>query len=138
MRNQMTRQKDLFEETVPEALVSEEMQAELVTQLALLMFALIDVIEAEARDEQDRSTTIARASCANTGLPIAHADLAGQMRRLSMTTWVAPALAIIVPDSSAYWWHFAAAKWVPYSASKPRVLRATVVTGTRFWNSAVL
>jgi hypothetical protein len=54
MRNQMTRQKDLFEETVPEALVSEEMQAELVTQLALLMFALIDVIEAEARDEQDR------------------------------------------------------------------------------------
>jgi hypothetical protein len=54
MRNQMTRQKDLFEETVPEALVSEEMQAELVTQLALLMFALIDVIETEARDEQDR------------------------------------------------------------------------------------
>ncbi|WP_240975590.1 hypothetical protein [Paraburkholderia aromaticivorans] len=54
MRKQMRRQKDLFEETVPDTLVPEEMQTDLVTQLALLMFALIDVIEAEARDEQDR------------------------------------------------------------------------------------
>lgn len=54
MHKQMTRQKDLFEEAVREAVVPEEMQPELVTQLALLMFALIDVIETEVHDEQDR------------------------------------------------------------------------------------
>lgn len=35
MRKQMTRQQDLFEEVVRGTLVSEEMQPELVTQLAL-------------------------------------------------------------------------------------------------------
>ncbi|KNH03967.1 hypothetical protein BRCH_03438 [Candidatus Burkholderia brachyanthoides] len=50
IRTQTARQKDLFEETVPAALAPEEMQSE----LALLMFVLIDVIEAEVRDEQDR------------------------------------------------------------------------------------
>ncbi|KIG05024.1 hypothetical protein [Caballeronia grimmiae] len=54
MRKQMTRQQDLFEEVVRGTLVSEEMQPELVTQLALLMFALIDAIETEVHDEQDR------------------------------------------------------------------------------------
>lgn len=54
MHRQMTRQKDLFEETVREALVPEEIQPELVTQLALLMYALIDTIETEVHDEQDR------------------------------------------------------------------------------------
>ncbi|MFL9989494.1 hypothetical protein [Paraburkholderia sediminicola] len=54
MHQQMTRQKDLFEEAVREALVPEEMQPELVTQLALLMFALVDIIETEMREEQDR------------------------------------------------------------------------------------
>jgi hypothetical protein len=54
MRKQMTRQKELFEETVREALVPEEIQQELVMQLALLMFGLIDVIETEVHDEQDR------------------------------------------------------------------------------------
>ncbi|MGY6258224.1 hypothetical protein ACXIVK_32670 [Paraburkholderia caledonica] len=54
MRKQMARQKDLFEEVVREALVPDEIQPALVTQLALLMFALIDVIETEVHDEQDR------------------------------------------------------------------------------------
>ena len=45
MRKQMTRQKDLFEEAVREALVPEEMQPELVTQLALLMFAMAVVLQ---------------------------------------------------------------------------------------------
>lgn len=50
----MTRQKDLFEEALGEAVVPKQMQPELVTQLALLMLALIDVIETEVHDEQDR------------------------------------------------------------------------------------
>ncbi|WP_168788306.1 hypothetical protein [Paraburkholderia aromaticivorans] len=54
MRNLMTRQKGLFEQAVREAVVPEEIQPELVTQLALLMFALINVIETEVHDEQDR------------------------------------------------------------------------------------
>jgi hypothetical protein len=48
------RQRDLFEESVQGALVPKEMQPELVTQLAQLMYALIDVVEREAHDEQDQ------------------------------------------------------------------------------------
>jgi hypothetical protein len=54
MRKQMTRQTDLFEDTVRETLVPEEIQPDLVRQLALLMHALIGVIETEVHDEQDR------------------------------------------------------------------------------------
>lgn len=53
MRKQAMRQRDLFEESVQDALVPKEMQPELVTQLALLMYALIDAIEKEVQDEQD-------------------------------------------------------------------------------------
>ena len=45
MRKQVMRQRDLFEESVQGALVPKEMQPELVTQLAQLMYALIDVVE---------------------------------------------------------------------------------------------
>jgi hypothetical protein len=44
----------LFEDTVRETLVPEEIQPDLVRQLALLMHALIGIIETEVHDEQDR------------------------------------------------------------------------------------
>jgi hypothetical protein len=47
------RQTDLFEESMQDTLVPVEMQTELVTQLALLMYGLIDAIEREVHDEQD-------------------------------------------------------------------------------------
>ena len=54
MRRQAMRQTDLFEESVQGELVPEQMQPELVTRLAQLMYALIDVIEREVHDEQDQ------------------------------------------------------------------------------------
>ena len=45
---------DLFEESVQDALVPTEMQPELMTQLALLMYALIDAIEKEVHDDDHR------------------------------------------------------------------------------------
>ncbi|MBJ9696814.1 hypothetical protein [Burkholderia cenocepacia] len=54
MRRLVMRQRDLFEESVQDALVPEEMQTELVTQLALLMYGLINAIEREVQDEQDQ------------------------------------------------------------------------------------
>jgi hypothetical protein len=54
MRALVVRQRDLFEESVQATLVSGEIQTKLVTQLALLMYGLIDAIEGEVHDEQDQ------------------------------------------------------------------------------------
>lgn len=53
MRKTMTKQPDLFEETANDEQMSENLQAEVVAQLALLIHSVIDAVKREARDEQD-------------------------------------------------------------------------------------
>jgi hypothetical protein len=53
MRKAMKKQRDLFEETGNDEQMSEDLQAELVAQLALLIQSVIDAVQREARDEQD-------------------------------------------------------------------------------------
>jgi hypothetical protein len=52
MRKTMMQQ-DLFREAVTVERMSEDLQAEVVTQLALLIQSVIDAVQREVRDEQD-------------------------------------------------------------------------------------
>jgi hypothetical protein len=53
MRKAMMKQQDLFEETGNDEQMSEDLHAEVVSQLALLIESVIDAVQREARDEQD-------------------------------------------------------------------------------------
>jgi hypothetical protein len=53
MRKHVMRQHDLFEGNSEEGALPEEVLADVVAQLTLLMQSVIDAIETEVRDEQD-------------------------------------------------------------------------------------
>jgi hypothetical protein len=49
----MMMQQDLFREAANVERMSEDLQAEVVAQLALLIQSVIDAVQREVRDEQD-------------------------------------------------------------------------------------
>ena len=53
MRKTMMKQQELFRETGNDEQMSEDLQAEVVAQLALLIQSVIDAVQREVRDEQD-------------------------------------------------------------------------------------
>jgi len=53
MRKTMMKQQDLFWEVGNGEQMSEDLQAEVVAQLALLIQSVIDTVQREVHDEQD-------------------------------------------------------------------------------------